>query len=896
MRDFVRTTKDAIAEKTSLYSTSSSFSLAGVRMLGSRKTEPIDQLEPTEESKNQWLIMECTPLETDGRGNFVDGDGRKITLKGINVDGAMKLPAKPFMPSYAGGNSEQARNVFFEGDTVSFIGRPFPLEEAASHFLRIKSWGYNTIRYLLTWEAMEHEGPGKYDTAFIDYTIEILKIIDEVGGLYVILEMHQDVWSRFTGGSGAPMWTLYAAGLDPKSFYKTEAAILHNEERFQRDENPEDYPKMLWTSNYKRLALLVMFTLFFAGKTYFPDFILNGQNIQDYLQDHYNNCMKLLCEAISEKIPELLDKGMILGFELMNEPNLGLIGHDHLGMIPDSQQLRLGTCPTVYQSMKLGMGIPCEVDMYRISVAGPQKYDTRVVDPKGVRAWLSESEASTYDSHYGWERDSKWKLGECIFSHIGIWSWNPDLNGTEFASLSAPKRLEFGNTQCKLIRPDFFNEVSTDYNIVGRDGKKPTKIDVEFFINNMFVDFYVRHKTIVRSIWPNCFVLIQAPVLEIPPNLKVSEDHIVDSKTVYCPHYYDGMSLMFKNWNSKYNVDTLGIMRGKYWNPVFGLVIGERAIRNCIRRQFIEIKRECEIYLGNIPVLMSETGMPFDMDEKKGFLTGRYYAQTAALDAIGYALEGANINHTYWCYTSINSHARGDQWNNEDFSFWSTDDRNITIKSVDKRLNPLTAMSPRRKSIQRHRRVVSNSTNVVVTNSSETESDAYELDSYSHLHTLISPSSSNVYYDHNKHYFPSPDGVRAIRAVIRPYVIATAGEIKACEFDLKSVRFSLTITGRKSSKPTLIFVPKWHYPFLNLGDVYVSSGSVKYNSELEYIEWHHCSNQENGIEERAGLLDSVFGSRDAKIVIKNNSGSLDKNQNENRLIDQLSGELSCPIT
>ena len=34
---------------------------------------------------------------------------------------------------------------------------------------------------------MEHAGPGKYDREFVNYTIEVLKIIEEVGGLYVFL-------------------------------------------------------------------------------------------------------------------------------------------------------------------------------------------------------------------------------------------------------------------------------------------------------------------------------------------------------------------------------------------------------------------------------------------------------------------------------------------------------------------------------------------------------------------------------------------------------------------------------------------------------------------------------------------------------------------------------------
>lgn len=98
----------------------------------------------------------------------------------------MKLPATPYMPSYE-GDCTDPDNIFFDGDNVSFVGRPFPLQEARMHLQRIKDWGYTTIRYLITWEAMEHAGPGKYDREFVNYTIEVLKIIEEVGGLYVFL-------------------------------------------------------------------------------------------------------------------------------------------------------------------------------------------------------------------------------------------------------------------------------------------------------------------------------------------------------------------------------------------------------------------------------------------------------------------------------------------------------------------------------------------------------------------------------------------------------------------------------------------------------------------------------------------------------------------------------------
>jgi hypothetical protein len=72
----------------------------------------------------------------------------------------------------------------------------------------------------------------------------------------VFIDPHQDVvstcfiiiltmqWSRFSGGSGAPLWTLYACGFDPANFTDTEAALTHN---FFLD--PTNYPKMVWSTS-----------------------------------------------------------------------------------------------------------------------------------------------------------------------------------------------------------------------------------------------------------------------------------------------------------------------------------------------------------------------------------------------------------------------------------------------------------------------------------------------------------------------------------------------------------------------------------------------------------------------------------------------------------------------
>ena len=121
---------------------------------------------------------------------FRDPYNREVTIRGINVAGDAKYPKTPSVPSY---ESEH----FFEGDSVSFVGRPFPLEDAHVHFARLRSWGFNTIRYIFTWEAIEHAGPGMYDQQWISFTIEVLRIAKQYQ-FYVFLDPHQDaVRSRF---------------------------------------------------------------------------------------------------------------------------------------------------------------------------------------------------------------------------------------------------------------------------------------------------------------------------------------------------------------------------------------------------------------------------------------------------------------------------------------------------------------------------------------------------------------------------------------------------------------------------------------------------------------------------------------------------------------------------
>ncbi len=515
---------------------------------------------------------------------FKDEAGRVLILRGVNVSGSSKVPYRP-------NGATHLRDNFFAHRNVSFVGRPFPLEEADEHFARLKRWGLTFLRFLVTWEAIEHAGPGQYDQDYLDYLYAVVRKAGE-HGLRLFIDPHQDVWSRWTGGDGAPGWTLEAVGFDPTQLMATGAALVHAL-------HGDPFPTMIWPTNYGKLAAATMFTLFFAGSVFAPATIVDGEPVQEFLQRHY-------IQAIQQVVQRLHGLPHVVGYDTLNEPSGGYIGWpDVRGM--GKVMLRKGLMPTPLEAMALGEGIPQEVAVWAADVRGERMIGSQRVDPQGARAWQAGV--------------------TCLWCANGV--WDVDEAGRPYA-----------------LRPAHFAKV---------DGRA---VD---FVRDFYRPFAVRYAQAIRRFDPDALIFLEG----IPHESTLTWDLQEVPRVVNASHWYDGWTLFSKRYSPFWAVD---VVRRR-------LLIGARRIQAAFNAQIAELVRVSREQMGGVPTLVGEFGIPFDLNEGRAFRTGDYADQAAVLDRSFRAIEANLVSGTLWNYTPDNTHAHGDQWNGEDLSIFSLDDR-----------------------------------------------------------------------------------------------------------------------------------------------------------------------------------------------------------------------------
>ncbi len=158
-----------------------------------------------------------------------------------------------------------------------------------------KQFGFNFVRYLMLWEGIEPQ-KGVFDEAYLDRIEQRVKWYTS-RGMYVLLDMHQDLYSIKFGGDGAPEWAIQANGL-PVS--------------------PNNPYGNLWFLKNLDPALVAAFQNFWKYSAY------------KELQDHYILAWKKVAKRFK-------DNPYVIGYDLMNEPYAGDLGMNVSGTFEKTQ-------------------------------------------------------------------------------------------------------------------------------------------------------------------------------------------------------------------------------------------------------------------------------------------------------------------------------------------------------------------------------------------------------------------------------------------------------------------------------------------------------------------------------------------------------------------------------
>jgi len=184
-------------------------------------------------------------------GTFVDAAGREVILHGVNIVDKSKAHGY-----------------------LSWHG--------PEEFAKMRDWGFNCIRLVIIWDGVEPE-PGTYDDEYLAGVDKRIQWAKE-NGMYVLLDMHQDLFSAKFGADGAPLW----ACLD--------------------EDKPHVRGGRIWSDTYfSSPALHAAFDNFWAN-TPGPD----GVGIQDHFA--------LAWQHVAERYA---DEPAVVGYDLFNEPFIG---------------------------------------------------------------------------------------------------------------------------------------------------------------------------------------------------------------------------------------------------------------------------------------------------------------------------------------------------------------------------------------------------------------------------------------------------------------------------------------------------------------------------------------------------------------------------------------------
>ncbi len=217
----------------------------------------------------QWLHINPATQQ------FSNENGSEVFLHGVNV--VYKVP--PWIPELV---LEHHKNSFTDTDIE-----------------KLKSWGFNIVRLGIMWPGLHHE-PDKTNTTYLNLIEGIVNRL-AARGIYTLLDLHQDVASRYFCGEGIPEYFF-------KGMVQTQKFPAPVSDPYETDAN--GFPSLQTCLKMDNFA------------NYYFAYSVNDAFEGVYkLGSEMNQALNRFWREVAERFAS--NPGVV-GYDLMNEP---IVGH-----------------------------------------------------------------------------------------------------------------------------------------------------------------------------------------------------------------------------------------------------------------------------------------------------------------------------------------------------------------------------------------------------------------------------------------------------------------------------------------------------------------------------------------------------------------------------------------
>ena len=154
-------------------------------------------------------------------------------------------------------------------------------------FEHLRSWGMKAIRLFVSWQGFEPE-EGKYNYTYLEKVKNITQTAAEYG-IDIILDAHQDLFSRRFCGQGFPDWLFTTNRTKTEGYYAVLnfPSPLKVDLRFDKEGNPlkEDCAKEKFIKYYLSEDVMRFSQMFFQNQNGMGDkFIKMWMNVVGYFR------------------------------------------------------------------------------------------------------------------------------------------------------------------------------------------------------------------------------------------------------------------------------------------------------------------------------------------------------------------------------------------------------------------------------------------------------------------------------------------------------------------------------------------------------------------------------------------------------------------------------------